>query len=175
MDYNIGEKVNNKEYLLRSVLKEQMDKAGKKLNIVSCVVFANSRINVTNRYKYFDTCFLSQLPHYIDDYTGEDIYTSEDLKKMEDTIRLAEDKKAYPLGFNVKQLKEDFAMAMALLEVPVFEESVVEELSEEGSVAQMKDKNEKHFINSDTMKLLGAAAAFVLTVATAVTIRKHTK
>lgn len=175
MDYNIGEKVNNKEYLLRSVLKEQMDKAGKKLNIVSCVVFANSRINVTNWYKYFATCFLSQLPHYIDEYVGEDIYTSEDLKKMEDAIRLAEDKKAYPLGFNVKQLKEDFAMAMALLEVPVFEESVVEELSEEGSVAQMKDRNEKHFINSDAMKLLGVVAAFVLTVATAVTIRKHTK
>lgn len=175
MDYNIGEKVNNKEYLLRNVLKEQMEKAGKKLNIVNCVVFANSRINVTNRYKYFTTCFLSQLPHYIDDYVGEDIYTPQDLKQMEEIIRLAEDKKAYPLGFNVKQIKEDFAMAMALLEVPVFEESVIADVPEDSCVTYPTDINEKHFINQNAMKFIGTAAAFVLTVATAVIIRKHTK
>ncbi len=175
MDYNIGEKVNNKEYLLRNALEEQMKKAGKKLNIVNYVVFANSKINVTNRYKYLTSCFLSQLPHLIDDYAGNDIYTTEDLLLMKETIQKAEDKKAYPLGFNVKQLKEDFAMAMAVLEIPVFEEGVIEDVSEGGRVVYTKNRNEKYSINNNAMKFWGMAAAFVLTVATAVTIRKHTK
>ena len=175
MDYNIGEKVNNKEFLLRNALEEQMKKNGKKLNIVNYVVFANSRINVTNRYKYFRTCFLSQLPHLIDDYVGQDIYTTEDLEMMKDIILSAEDKKAYPLGFNIEQMKEDFAMTMALLEVQVFEEKISEDSTDKVYTVHRAEGVEKRLINQGTMKYFGDVAAFVLTLATAVTIRKHTK
>lgn len=175
MDYNIGEKVNNKEYLLRNALEEQMKKNGKKLNIVNYVVFANSRINVTNRYKYLKTCFLSQLPHLIDDYVGNEIYTSEDLELMKEIILSAEGKKAYPLGFNVRQMKEDFAMAMALLEVQVFEENITEDSTDEVYTVYRAKGVKKHLINQGAVKYIGSAAAFVLALATAVTIRKHTK
>ena len=174
MDYNIGEKVNNKEYLLRNVLEDKMKTLDKKLNIVNYVVFANSRINVTNKYKYFTTCFLSQLPHLIDDYIGEDIYTLEDLRFMEEAIRCAEDKKAYPLSFNVKQMKEDFAMAMALLEVPMFEENTVEDYQKEVFSAYREEEVIKPLINQDTVKYIGVAA-FVLTLVTAGIISRRTK
>lgn len=138
-------------------------------------MFANSRINVTNRYKYFRTCFLSQLPHLIDDYVGQDIYTTEDLEMMKDIILSAEDKKAYPLGFNIEQMKEDFAMTMALLEVQVFEEKISGDSTDKVYTVHRAEGVEKCLINQGTMKYFGAVAAFVLTLATAVTIRKHTK
>ena len=156
-------------------MQKEMKKNGKKLNIVNYVVFANSRINVTNRYKYFRTCFLSQLPHLIDDYVGQDIYTIEDLERMKDIIHSAEDKKAYPLGFDIGQMKEDFAMTMAILEVQVFDKNIIVDSTDKVYTDYCAEGVEKCLINQGAMKYIGAVAAFVLTLATTVTIRKHTK
>ena len=94
---------------------------------------------------------------------------------MKDIILSAEDKKAYPLGFNIEQMKEDFAMTMALLEVQVFEEKISEDSTDKVYTVHRAEGVEKRLINQGTMKYFGAVAAFVLTLATAVTFRKHTK
>lgn len=163
MDYNIGEKVNNKAFLLRNALESAVKEMGKELKVVNYVVFANSRINVTNRYKYLSTCFLSQLPHMIDDFKSADIYTDEDMSIIGNALKDAEQKKAYPLDMDVKKLKHDFAMVMALLEMPETMEEpeviVVEKLEAPGL--------------SIWKKLVGgigvaAACVFALTTATAI-------
>jgi len=115
-NYNIGEKVNNKEYLLRNALGQAFQDAGKKLRIVNIVAFANSRMNVENRYKYVKTCHLSQLPHIITDYVGEELYSSEDIQWIADLIRKAECRNAYPIEFDFEKFKWDFAMVMVTLE-----------------------------------------------------------
>lgn len=175
MDYNIGEKINNKEFLLRKALEEQMRKIGKKMNIVTYVVFANSRIEVTNRYKYLDKCYLCHLPHLIDDYEGEDIYADEDMELMKQAILNAEDKKKYPIGMDIKQMKEDFAMAMALLEVGASE--VQHEEIDECKLSVEKDSQEgvANFIDLKPLHYLGAAATLAVAIISAVTIHKHTK
>jgi len=175
MDYNIGEKINNKEFLLRKALEEEMKQIGKKINIVTYVVFANSRIQVTNKYKYISNCCLSHLPHLIDDYTGEDIYTDEDIELMKQAILNAENKKTYPIGMDVKQMKEDFAMAMALLEVGASEVEPEEVPECKQCVVTDFEGGVANFINLKPLRYLGAAATLAVAVITAVNIHKHTK
>ncbi len=116
LDYNIGEKVNNKEVLLRYALEKFQTVRKKELNIVKLVVFANSKINVDNRYKYVEKCYLSQLPHIIDDYAGEDIYTLEELSYMERCIKNAETKELYAPVLDFDQFKLDIATALSMIE-----------------------------------------------------------
>ena len=171
MDYNIGEKVNNKEFLLRSAIENTLKARGKKVKIVNLVVFANSKINVTNRYKYFSTCFLSQLPHLIDEYKGEDIYAEEDVQEIKIAMEKAEEKKAYPLDLDVNQMKHDFAMAMALLEMPEFVESSI--VTETETNTQVENTESRH-----SLKIIGGisvAVTFVLAIVSAVTIHKKSK
>lgn len=116
LDYNIGEKVNNKEVLLRYTLEKFQTVRKKGLNIVKLVVFANSKINVDNRYKYVEKCYLSQLPHIIDDYAGEDIYTLEELGYIERCIKNAETKELYAPVLDFDQFKLDIATALSMIE-----------------------------------------------------------
>lgn len=177
LDYNIGEKVNNKEFLLRDALLELSNTQQKEFNIVNLVVFANSRINVNNRFKYLETCFLSQLPHIIDDYAGEDIYLQEDMKNIEKTIKEAECKRAYPLNFDVSQFKLDFATILCILETA----SEPEAVSEKEEMIKSKEKVmgkticdlRSKIMQQTHMKYVGVtAAALVLTVITTAVLTK---
>ena len=144
---------------------------GKKVKIVNLVVFANSKINVTNRYKYFSTCFLSQLPHLIDEYKGEEIYADQDVQEIKIAMEKSEEKKAYPLDLDVNQMKHDFAMAMALLEMPEFvESSVVTETEMNTQLENTESRNSLKIIGG-----ISVAVTFVLAIVSAVTIHKKSK
>lgn len=168
MDYNIGEKVNNKEFLLRNAVEERLKKLGKNVNIVNYVVFANSRINVTNRYKYLKTCFLSQLPHLIDEYEGPEIYTEDDMKEIQQSIKSAEHKEAYPLDMDVVQMKKDFAMTMALLEMPEIEEQVDLNYLKEEEIMDSK----KQISKKEVVGLVGAVAALTAVITSVFAVYK---
>ena len=170
MDYNIGEKVNNKEYLLRNVISKEINARGKKLKIVNYVVFPNRQIDGTNQYKYLKTCFLSQLPHLIDEYEGEELYTSGDLQDLRELITNSENKKAYPLGMDIDKLKSDFAMTMALLEVAGGYEPEIEQTDTE-KCEEKQDEVEKAR-NSNSLIFIGAAVTIALSAVASTIIRK---
>lgn len=170
MDYNIGEKVNNKEYLLRNALSAELSKLGKKINIVNYVVFANSRIDVNNKYQYLKTCFLSQLPHLIDEYKGEELYSSDDLLIIKDLLDNSENKKAYPLGMDIEKMKSDFAMTMALLEMTCISES--DEGESVSKVCEVEENDAEKAIKRKSIICIGAVATVVLTAVASTVIRK---
>lgn len=112
-DKNIGEKMNDKAFLLRSVLQE----AGiENPNIISLVVFTNNNITVTNNYPFIKHCFLSSLPHLIDNCEGEAIYTEETISKMVSSVENAKYAGSYQLPLDVNQVKQHFADLMIALE-----------------------------------------------------------
>lgn len=113
LDCNISEKMNDKVYLLGEALKSV---GYSNANIVSLVVFTNSTINVDNRYDYITTCFLGNLPYFIEKYDGKPIYSESIISAMMEGVANAECKEAYPPEMNFAQFKLDFATLMAKLE-----------------------------------------------------------
>lgn len=112
-DKNIGESMNEKEYLLREVLR----RAGfEDVKIVSLVVFTNSNVKVTNNYPYIQECFLSQLPHIIDDYSSTTVYSDKQMMKFTQVILDAQCQEAYPIEMDMGEFKTTFATLLATLE-----------------------------------------------------------
>lgn len=112
-DKNIGNSMNDKEYLLREAFKS----AGMQCPpIASYVVFTNSSIHVDNRYPYITTCYLSKLPRMIESYNNDTCYSLEELDRMVAVASEAACKNSYPLPLDVNKYKTDFATLMAILE-----------------------------------------------------------
>ena len=130
-DKNIGERMSDKVHLLREALKdtEQAD-----INIQSIVVFTNNDIKVENHFAYIKTCFLSELPHYIEYYQGEDLYNEEKINEMTRLINDAACTEEYPAPFDVSEFKNNFAILVAKLEETECEEIPNKE-TEKNSIA----------------------------------------
>jgi hypothetical protein len=113
LDYNIAEKMDTKETLLRKVL----DDAGyENIKINSILVFTNNRIEVHNKCNRIITSFISQLPSIIEGYRLEDAISVEEMERIEGVIAAADSKIEYPFEFDVAQYKRDFANLMVKLE-----------------------------------------------------------
>ena len=107
-DKNIGERMNEKTYLLR----EALNQAGiKDVKIVSFVVFTNSAIQVENRFPYIETCYLSDLPHKICKCEGEKIYDTECFQKMVAAINEQKCHETYSVEMDVDAFKREFAVS----------------------------------------------------------------
>ena len=112
-DKNIGEKMNDKTFLLRGVLQN----AGiENPNIVSLVVFTNNNITVTNNFPFIQHCFLSSLPHLIDTCDGDAVYTDEIISRMVSSVEDAQCADSYALPLDVNLFKQNFADLMVKLE-----------------------------------------------------------
>lgn len=112
-DKNIGEKMNDKTYLLRGVLQ---DAGVENPNIISLVVFTNNNISVTNNFPFIQHCFLSSLPHLIDNYQGADLYAEGAIDHMVSSVESAKSADSYELPLDVNQFKQNFADLMVKLE-----------------------------------------------------------
>jgi hypothetical protein len=170
LDCNIGEKMNDKVYLLREALKS----AGySNANIVSLVVFTNSSMHVDNRYDYITTCFLGNLPHIIERYDGKPIYGDSSISAMMESVSNAECKEAYPLEIDINQYKYRFANLMATLEEASekrsetidtheaeTEEACQETVSEEVSEMPKSIKKPADKTRSTIVAAVGIAVAF---------------
>ena len=112
-DKNIGEQMNEKEYLLRTVLK----KAGiNNVNIHSLVVFTNSSIDVKNDYPYIKECFLSELPHIVENCVDGHRYSDKTLLTITKAIINAKTEGAYPYKIDMKAFKHNFATLVSSVE-----------------------------------------------------------
>ena len=105
--------MNEKDFLLRNALKKAKKE---RLNIVHIVVFSNSEIKVTNRYQYIQTCYLSDLPHIIENYQGEDIYTEKDFKKFSKEISKNECVQYFAADMDIERFKRNFAVLLIRLQ-----------------------------------------------------------
>lgn len=171
-DCNIAEKMNLKEDLLRKALA-----AGgfEDIAINRVVVFIDNRIEVQNKYTKIRTCFASQLAYIIDGYKSLTNLTKKDMKDIEELVKKAEQKEAYPFGFDVRQYKTDFATLMTVLEEastkteeePVIREVVRSERATEkfGFKSVLKSISESGF-----MRYAGSAAAGVTVILVAAAI-----
>ena len=113
-DKNIGVQMNEKEYILRNVLK----KAGyDNIAIQSLVVFTNSEINVVNNYPYIKECSLNTLPHIIEEYQGLEQYAIQKIFKLMDVIVKAQSKDLWPVRMNISAYKTAFATLLVKLQM----------------------------------------------------------
>lgn len=164
-DKNIGERMNDKVFLLRKALcSSGIDDP----NIVNIVVFTNNAVRVDNRYPYINTCFLSDLPHIIEQYTGETFYTDADIDKMVECVLMAECKETYPLPIDMAKFKINFATVVAMLEEASAEkaENSVNSVDNETAETSSVSKVEKLLCKKDTL-CSGYGCKNVTTVAVA--------
>ena len=110
---NIGEQMNEKEYLLREILKN----AGmEKIDIRSLVVFTNSGITVTNNYEYITECYLSQLPHIIDNAEGNNLISDMQVVKMVQSIMDSQIAEEYYVEMDIETFKKTFVEIIVTME-----------------------------------------------------------
>lgn len=114
LDCNIAEKLMIKEKALREVLAT----AGyNNVDVKSLVVFTNSTINVKNRFKHINKCFIGELPYIEEDYSRGTIYSQDDILRMKDFVEKTKCRECYPITeIDIEQFKTDFAMLIAKLE-----------------------------------------------------------
>lgn len=105
-DKNIGQQINEKEYLLRQVLLEV---GINDVPIKSVVVFTDSSINVINKFEYIKTCYLSQLPYIIGKATSANYITKYKMEKIENAIKAAHCEQPFSADIDIEQLKLTFA------------------------------------------------------------------
>lgn len=172
-DCNIAEKMATKETLLRRALERE---GIQDVQLKSIVVFTDNRIEVHNKYSSIKTCFGSQLAYMIDGLSVDRSTPDDRLVQMENAIRNAETKEAYPFEFDVDRYKREFATLMATLEEASSHKDTVSNDEEVDNVQEEKSGLVKNFFKSKFAGLAGsmaagAAVAFVSTVVMS-TIRK---
>lgn len=112
-DSNIGEKMNDKVYLLKTALQQ----AGiQNIKIESLLVFTSYGINVDNDYSYIRTCFLSNLPKIIESYNGSKVYSHFEFDDLESAIKSAEVEDFFGAPIDMEEFKENFATLVAKIE-----------------------------------------------------------
>ena len=123
-DSNIGEKMNEKEFLVRSALKKSNIND---VPIYSFVVFTNSEISVKNNFSYFKECYLSQLPHIIDEHIAGFPFNDEKMQEIGKSILSAHQEKYYAVEVDVASFKNNFAELLAMLEQTKTKQNELEE------------------------------------------------
>lgn len=157
---NIGEKVNEKVFLLSSAVKNWADENSKKINIVKLVVFANNDYKLEDNYKYFQSCYCSGLPHIIDEYEGEDLYTEEDMEALKNEIEKASDPKEYKVGLNFNDFRYAFADLVAMIE----EETAIQKQKELEAEQKAEEKRQQKRFYKKIAKAFGYGAATCVSV-----------
>lgn len=112
-DKNIGEQMNEKEFLLRELLKKS---GNEDVEIKSIVVFTNSGMTVTNNYEYILECYLSQLPHIIDNTHGVKTISDMQMAEIAQYIYQAKNCDEYYVNMDINAFKEVFAEIIATME-----------------------------------------------------------
>lgn len=117
--YKIGRYENYDSYLgakmdfRAEVIKKLLKDAGfENMKIEKVVVFTNNRIQIKKDYQGFRVCFLSRLPHLIDDFYGTGVIQfTKHLQQIADFIQSKDLNEYYPFDMDVQEFKEAFVDA----------------------------------------------------------------
>lgn len=112
-EYNLREKMELREKMLRSVLQ---DIGICNPNIYSMVVFTNNRIEIQNRCPQIHPVFLDQLPSAIWNVGGWNLYSTNNVENMAYAIQRAQIHETYAPDMDMQAFKESFASVIDTLE-----------------------------------------------------------
>lgn len=173
-DCNIVQKMNLKEDLLKRALEKE---EFANVDINKIVVFTDNRIKVQNKCSDIKTSFASQLPYLIEGFKKRTDLSQTEMEQLEEVIKNAECKEAYPFEFDAAKYKEDFARLMVVLEdasAKAEEIPEIEEVNEE--VTNSLSDIFKRIFSRNNLRYAGSAVAGVavtlLTTAVIGSIRK---
>ena len=108
-DSHLGAKMDFRAEIIKQLLK---DAGFENMRIEKVVVFTNNRIQVQKDYRGFRVCFLSRLPHLIDDFYGTGVIQfTKHLQQMADYIQSKDLNAYYPFEMDVQEFKEAFVDA----------------------------------------------------------------
>ena len=108
-DSHLGAKMDFRAEIIKQLLK---DAGFENMRIEKVVVFTNNRIQIKKDYRGFRVCFLSRLPHLIDDYYGTGVIQfTKHLQQMADYIQSKDLNEYYPFEMDVQEFKEAFVDA----------------------------------------------------------------
>ena len=112
-DKNIKDKLKERENLIEWILKE----AGyEKMPVKSILVFTNNKNTVKNHCDDVKAVFISELPYLIEENIPIMGITDQDLDVISKAIEKEQKTEAYPITFEVDQLKRNFALLTIKLE-----------------------------------------------------------
>lgn len=108
-DSHLGAKMDFRAEVIKQLLK---DAGFENMKIEKVVVFTNNRIQVQKDYRGFRVCFLSRLPHLIDDFYGTGVIQfTKHLQQIADFIQSKDLNEYYPFDMDVQEFKETFVDA----------------------------------------------------------------
>lgn len=108
-DSHLGTKMDFRAEVIKQLLK---DAGFENMKIEKVVVFTNNRIQVQKDYRGFRVCFLSRLPHLIDDFYGTGVIQfTKHLQQMADFIQSKDLNEYYPFDMDVREFKGVFVDA----------------------------------------------------------------
>lgn len=108
-DSHLGAKMDFRAEVIKQLLK---DAGFENMKIEKVVVFTNNRIQVQKDYRGFRVCFLSRLPHLIDDFYGTGVIQfTKHLQQIADFIQSKDLNEYYPFDMDVQEFKEAFVDA----------------------------------------------------------------
>ena len=108
-DSHLGAKMDFRAEVIKQLLK---DAGFENMKIEKVVVFTNNRIQVQKDYRGFRVCFLSRLPHLIDDFYGTGVIQfTKHLQQIADFIQSKDLNEYYPFDVDVQEFKEAFVDA----------------------------------------------------------------
>lgn len=108
-DSHLGAKMDFRAEVIKKLLT---DAGFENMKIEKVVVFTNNRIQVQKDYRGFRVCFLSRLPHLIDDFYGTGVIQfTKHLQQIADFIQSKDLNEYYPFDMDVQEFKEAFVDA----------------------------------------------------------------
>lgn len=108
-DSHLGAKMDFRAEVIKQLLK---DASFENMKIEKVVVFTNNRIQVQKDYSGFRVCFLSRLPHLIDNFYGTGVIQfTKHLQQIADFIQSKDLNEYYPFDMDIQEFKEAFVDA----------------------------------------------------------------
>ncbi len=131
--YNIGQSMNAKKYIVAKKIEEFLAQSGRtlKVPVQSIILYTNNYSKLTDNYHYEQVCYCSNLPHYIDNYAGnENVLSDAERKELEVLLRDASIELEYPTEIEANRIRENLAEVLAALEETARKHSFLQQFEE---------------------------------------------
>lgn len=107
-EYNLGEKMNRKEFLLRSCLGELAS-----VPYHALLLYVNEQADIEDEYHLIPITYCNTVAEAIQQFDhGDELITAEELKRIEAEITSHQIDARYPCGVNCQQIIEDLTVIM---------------------------------------------------------------
>ncbi len=107
-EYNLGEKMNRKEFLLRSCLGELAS-----LPYHALLLYVNEQAEIEDEYHQIPITYCNTVAKAIQQFDhGDELITTEELKRIEGEITSHQIDARYPCGVDCQQIIEDLTVIM---------------------------------------------------------------